>query len=319
MARELFATNLSGKLRSIAAVPGNLTLRDISRSGRVLVTHDLERTSVQVVGPGTAEDRDLSWLNWTLTMDLSEDGRTLLLEEEGGESYMTGLRPTDGSPIVRLSPGNAGGLSYDAKWAIVVPDPEKPDVVVPTGPGQAMPLAASSVRRMMSVSWFPDGKRILYAGVEPGHRPRLYVRDIPSGLPRPVTPEGFFAPGMTRNISPDSRFVLGVSSDDGSTWVFSLEGGEPRRVEAIDGERERPLRWTEDGRGIYVREWKVMPFQIFRLDLASGARVPWTRIAPSDAAGAQDSPLVQLSADGGTCAYSLFRKLSTLYVVDGLR
>ena len=68
-ARELFAASLSGKVRSIAAVPGSLTLRDISKSGRVLLTHDLERTSVQVVGPGAAEERDLSWLNWTLARE----------------------------------------------------------------------------------------------------------------------------------------------------------------------------------------------------------------------------------------------------------
>ena len=79
------------------------------------------------------------------------------------------------------------------------------------------------------------------------------------------------------------------------------------------------MRWTEDGRGIYIREWKVLPFQIFRLDLASGARVPWKRVVPSDPAGARDTPLVRLSADGGTCAYTLYRKLSALYVVDGLR
>ena len=29
--------------------------------------------------------------------------------------------------------------------------------------------------------------------------------------------------------------------------------------------------------------------------------------------------MVRLSADGGTCAFTLYRNLSTLYVVDGLR
>jgi Tol biopolymer transport system component len=124
---------------------------------------------------------------------------------------------------------------------------------------------------------------------------------------------------MTRNVSPDGRSFLAVSSDDGSTWIFSLDGGQPRRVGAVDPARERPMRWTEDGRSIYIREWKVMPFQIFRLDLASGARIPWKRIVPSDPAGARDTPLARLSAYGGTCAFTLYRKLSTLYVVDGLR
>jgi Tol biopolymer transport system component len=319
LSRELFAANLSGKVRRIAAVPGGLTLRDISKSGRVLVTHDLERSSVQVVGPGNAEERDLSWLTWTLAIDLSEDGKTLLIEEEAGDPYVVGLRSTDGSPIVRLSSGSARGLSYDGKWAILALGQGKPDVVFPTGAGQAIPLAASPERPMIVAAWFPDGKQILYAGVEPGHRPRIYVRGIPTGAPRAVTPEGFFSPGMTRNVSPDGRSFLAVSSDDGSTWIFSLDGGQPRRVGAVDPARERPMRWTEDGRSIYIREWKVMPFQIFRLDLASGARIPWKRIVPSDPAGARDTPLARLSADGGTCAFTLYRKLSTLYVVDGLR
>ena len=40
--------------------------------------------------PATRRDRDLSWLNWTLAIDLSDDGKTALLEEEGGDAYMVG-------------------------------------------------------------------------------------------------------------------------------------------------------------------------------------------------------------------------------------
>ncbi len=318
IARELYAVSLSGKLRNIVAVPGNLTLRDIAKSGRVLVTHDLERVSVHASKPGDAHDRDLSWFNWTLGSDLSEDGRTALLEEEGGDAYMAGLRPMDGSPIVRLSLGRAAGLSYDGKWALVVP-PEQGDLFVPTGPGQPMPLAPSNVRRLMAASFFPDGKRILYAGIEPGHSTRIYVREIPSGAPRPITPEGFVDPGVTRNVSPDGRFMFATRQQDESTWIFPIAGGEGRRVEGISPNRERAIRWTADGRGLYVRNWKGLPLQISRLDLASGARTPWKRIEPADLAGAEDTPLVRLSGDGEICLYTLSRKLSTLYVVDGLR
>ena len=124
---------------------------------------------------------------------------------------------------------------------------------------------------------------------------------------------------MTRSVSPDGRFAVAIRDDDGSTWIFPIGEGESRRVEAIEAGRERPIRWTEDGRGIYVRTWKGLPFQIFRVDLASGARVPWKRIAPSDLAGAEDTPMVRLSANGEICLYTFSRKLSTLYVVDGLR
>ncbi len=319
LARSLWGVSLSGKLRAIAAVAGNLNLRDISKAGRALVSHDLERLSVYVTGPDEGADRDISWLNWTIATDLSEDGRTALLEEQGGgPSYMAGLRPTDGSPIVRLGSGGALGLSYDGKWALVSPAAKK-YVVVPTGPGEPRPLSASNVLPLVNASWFPDGKRILFAGVEPGHRPRLYVQEVPGGLPRPVTPEGFLTIGMSRAVSPDNRLALAVSSEDGATWIFPIEGGEPRRIDAIQSTREHPLRWTGDGQGVYFRERRVLPFQIYRLDIATEARTPWKRIAPTDLAGAADTPNVRLSADGKVCVYSLARKLSTLYTLDGLR
>ena len=79
------------------------------------------------------------------------------------------------------------------------------------------------------------------------------------------------------------------------------------------------MRWTADGRGLYIRKWKTLPFQLSRLDLESGARVRVEAVAPSDPAGAEDTPMMRLSADGRTCVYPSHRKLSTLYVVDGLR
>ena len=175
------------------------------------------------------------------------------------------------------------------------------------------------MRRLGSATWVPDGKQLVYAGIESGHAPRIYVRTIPSGAPRPITPEGFFTPGMTRTVSPDGRSTFAVSQKDGSTWIFPIDGGQARRLDTMDAIRDRPVRWTADGRGLYIRNWKTLPFQLSRLDLESGARAAWKQVAPSDPAGAEDTPMMRLSADGQTCVYSLARKLSTLYVVDGLR
>ncbi|HEY1435644.1 MAG TPA: hypothetical protein VGG65_09730, partial [Thermoanaerobaculia bacterium] len=169
------------------------------------------------------------------------------------------------------------------------------------------------------VSFFPDGKHILFEGVEPGRGPRLYVQEIPAGVPRSITPEGFTLTAMTRAVSPDGRSALAVGAEDGATWIWPVHGGQARRVDAIDPKRERPVRWTADGQGLYVREWHVLPFEISRLDLSTGRKTPWKRIAPSDPAGTADTPLVRLSADGDACLYSMDRKLFELYVVDGLR
>jgi hypothetical protein len=68
-----------------------------------------------------------------------------------------------------------------------------------------------------------------------------------------------------------------------------------------------------------VRQVEVLPYEIFRLDLATGRREPWRRIAAADPAGAIADPPLHMSADGRTCVYSLGRKLSTLYDLEGLK
>jgi serine/threonine protein kinase len=103
---------------------------------------------------------------------------------------------------------------------------------------------------------------------------------------------------------------------------YSADPDRLRRFEVearAAGRLNHPNVMAADGKGIYAREWRALPFEIFRVELDSGARTPWKRIAPADSAGAEDTPLVRLSSDGTVCAYSLFRKLSALYVMDGLR
>jgi Tol biopolymer transport system component len=158
---------------------------------------------------------------------------------------------------------------------------------------------------------------------------RLYVRDLEGGAVRPISPEGFFASAMSKAISPDGRLALGAAQGprregdalfpDRATVILLTDGsGPPRVAPGVDAKREAAIRWTEDGRGIFVFERAAIPFDIFKVDLATGARTPWMRIAPADLAGASVTPLVRLSADGTVCAYSLQRLLSELYLLDGL-
>src|SRR5207244_9585861 len=103
--RYLSAINLSGKERLLAREPGTLTLQDVARDGRVLITRDVPRVGMVGMTAGNSKERDLSWLDWSAPNDLSLDGKRLLFTESGeagGENYSTYLRGTDGSPAVRL-------------------------------------------------------------------------------------------------------------------------------------------------------------------------------------------------------------------------
>jgi hypothetical protein len=55
-----------------------------------------------------------------------------------------------------------------------------------------------------SASFFPDGKRIVFYGAEPGRKPRTYVQDLDGGNPTPITSEGIA--GWL--LSPDGTSVI---------------------------------------------------------------------------------------------------------------
>jgi len=55
------------------------------------------------------------------------------------------------------------------------------------------------------------------------------------------------------------------------------------------------------------------------VDLATGRREDWKELAPSDPAGVKTISPVRFSADGKSYAYSYYRVLSDLYVVEGLK
>ncbi len=320
--RALYGVKLSGRQRVIARVPGGLTLHDISRTGRVLLTRDSLRFGIPSLPPGETRERDLSWLEWSIATDLSADGKTLLFEEEAepvGANYAVCLRKTDGSPVVRLGEGSALALSPDGRWALTrLPHPTAPFVLLPTGTGEPKPLKRQEIGSSYPAAWFPDGKRILFAGKEAGRGVRFYVQSLEGGKPRPITPEGpamgFFS-GVA--ISRDGRFVAAVGPNRKAA-LFPVDGGEPRPIPAIADE-EVPLRWSGDGRSLYVSKFRELPARVFRIDLDTGRRVLWKELMPADPAGLEAIINILLTPDGKSYAYTYSRSLSDLYLVEGLK
>ncbi|MFQ5600218.1 MAG: TolB family protein, partial [Candidatus Krumholzibacteriia bacterium] len=97
--RALYAVDLTGKQRLVTRAPADMTLHDVSREGRVLVTRNNARRRMIGLAPGETSERNLSWFDWGWPSDLSADGTTLLFEEEGeggGSAYAVYVRKTDG-------------------------------------------------------------------------------------------------------------------------------------------------------------------------------------------------------------------------------
>ena len=185
--RALRAVTLSGNQRRMLEAPGALTLWDVSRDGRVLLTRDDERQAVVGQPPGQATERELSWFDSTGIADLSTDGRWLLF----GDRFGIYIRPTDGAPATRVAnEGWADDLSPDGRTVLVTSETRRQVSLIPTGPGEPQSLDPHGIELYGGALWFPDGRRILVTGSESGKCARSYIQDRDGGAPKPVTPEG---------------------------------------------------------------------------------------------------------------------------------
>jgi serine/threonine protein kinase/Tol biopolymer transport system component len=319
--RSLYAVTLAGKLRVVTRVPGGLKLHDIAKSGRVLLTRESPRVGILGMLAGDTRERDMSWLDYSFAADLAADGKTLLFDEEGeagGANYTVYIRKSDRSPVVRLGEGNALSLSPDAKWALsVMPIPNSPFLLLPTGTGEHKQLPLEGVSPEQAATWLPDGKHILFAGSEKGKGMRLYLQDIESGKPKAITPEGITSalPGFA--VTPDGKAVAAIGPDRKGV-LFPIDGGQPRPIAGIL-EGEFPLRFSQDGKSLFLWKRGDVPARVSRLEIETGKREVWKDLLPADPAGVERISNVLVAPDGKSYVYCYARLLSDLFVVEGLK
>ena len=312
-APALRAVTTGGVERVVTRVTGRLTLHDISPQGQVLLARESGRAGL-LVAPDGGEEKDLAWFDGSLLTDLSDDGKAVIFVESGGEaaSHAVFSRKTDGSPAVRLGDGLVGKLSPDGKSVLVLPTGGGAQLL-PTGAGDAVSLPFAGVE-LSWASFFPDGKQMLLLGRERGHGAQFFAAAIasPETL-HPLTPEGM--PLAPAAASRDGKRIAALDPQQ-RTVVF-----EDGKVAAIDGAEkgEAPIRFSDDGRALYLFRPGDLPARIRRCTLASGRCEAVRELMPKDPAGIAGILAAFVTADGRGYAYGYRRVLSDLYEVDGLR
>jgi serine/threonine protein kinase/Tol biopolymer transport system component len=324
--RTLYAVTLDGRERMVLRLPGALMLFDIWKDGRVLMMRASWRRELVGMISGEAKQRDLSWLDYSYPAALSADGKTLLFDEEGGGgslaysksgglSYAVYLRKTDGYPAVLLGEGGAMALSPDGKWALAQTQDSPSQLrLLATGAGEARDLTKDNVNHTWA-RWFPDGKRVLYSGNEPGQGVKLYILDVASGKGQAVTPEG--VDGNAFFVSPDSQWIAGIGPDR-KGYLYPVNGGEARIIAGLNP-GEQPITWSSDGRSLYIYQPGELPASVHRLDIQTGQRTLWKQLLPSDPAGVETIGPILMTPDAQTCIFGYHRMLADLYLVEGLK
>jgi eukaryotic-like serine/threonine-protein kinase len=314
----LRSVTLSGQDRLIEQTPGSLSVQDVSKDGRVLA--DLRNLRRGIVGlvPGSSEERDLSWLDWSDVRDISPDGKTILFDEQGagaGEKYGVFIRKTDGSPAVRLGDGYAINLSNDGRRVLSLNFYSNPEhlVLLPSGPGEPQTIPNAGYR----IRWaelFPDGKHVLVLANKNNEPLRYYVQQIDSEKLLPVGAAS--VPDRGDVISPDGKTVALVDSDE-KLALYPLDDGTPRTIPDVKP-GDFPLTWSADGRAILVGRGG-MPIQIFRLDVSTGRATLIKKLLPTDSTGILTLGPVVITPDGKYYAYSYIRDLGALYLLKGIQ
>jgi DNA-binding winged helix-turn-helix (wHTH) protein/Tol biopolymer transport system component len=314
--RALWAVTLAGKLRLVARVPGSLTLQDISKDGRVLLTREDKRVEMAGRVGGDTAERDLSWFDWTGVQDLSADGNLVLFDESGdggGPKWTVYLRRIQDGSTLRLGEGHALALSPDGRSAATLDPADRHHLkLVPVGEGQTRELAGGNIEYHWA-RYFPDGQRLLVAGGESSGGIRLYQQSVIGGKPIALTPEIFL---RYVEISPDGKWIAG-SDPDARLVIRSVEGGELRPV--VTTQPLFPVRWSSDGRTLLVRDFGRVPAKVYRIDVATGRSKLWTEIGPTNLTGIQNIYRLFCTPDERSYVYSFDRMVAQLYLADGLR
>src|SRR5262249_45525477 len=140
------------------------------------------------------------------------------------------------------------------------------------------------------------------------------------GKPRPIAPNGFRVITPSKPVSPDGRWVA-TADRAGNITIFSLDdaAAEPKRIVGVQGQ---VVRWSADGRTLYVREstdtWG-RSIRIHRVDPWTGRRELWKTLAPGEPIGSGAIQDFVMTADAQSYAYTYQRYFSDLFLVEGLR
>jgi hypothetical protein len=317
--RELRAVTLSDKERLIYLGTGTLTLHDISKEGHVLFSRDDLRAGIIGLGPSEKQERDLSWHDWSVPRDLSDDGKLVSFDETGEAGGETGglyTRGTDGSPAVRLGDGRNPSLSPDGKFALALTAGSRRGLMeLPTGPGESRTISTGDVQ-VHTAYFFPDARHVLEVGSTPGsHALRLWVQEIGGSAPQSISPEGVTV-GYRTCISPDGTRVA-AQDPNGLITIYPVSGGSPVNVPNVQP-GDVPVQWTQDGKSLLVGRREV-PTRVFTIDMATGQRKLFRSFSPSDPTGLFSNAPPVFSSDLKSYVYTYQRITSDLYIVDGLK
>jgi len=326
-ASSLWALSLSGRTRLLTRQAGLLELQDVARDGRVLASLGLVVKGTMGMSAPDYREKDLSWNEATYAHDISPDGKRLLIGGGGvwtsqGERPSVYLRTFDGAPPTRLGEATSASFMPDSlRIMTTLGGGEKASTLslVPLGPGQPQVREVPELKITTTAEPFPDGRRALITGVVAN---TFQLLDLATGTRTPLGEPGMSSTANARAVSPDGAWVLLRRNSgkllDAPLVLVSTQGAATRAVKGLEA-GDLPMRWNGDGPAVYVLHRSGRPTRIHRIELATGKRTLVREIMPANPGGLPGIRSFAMTADAKAFAYNYVRKLSDLYLIEGLK
>lgn len=188
----------------------------------------------------------------------------------------------DGSAIILSEGGKLRKVDVATGTVVTIPFTARVHRVMSEQPRSRVTIADTGFRAR-AIQWpagSPDGKQLAFVAVG-----RLWVMDLPSGVPRALAGDSTTGVVLTPRWSPGGDRLIYATWDDrsrGQVWTVAPAGGAPVRVTRDAGEYYSPVLTAEGpivvrGPGSRAPDWNGW-------DARGGWQI--VRIGPDGAAGA---------------------------------
>ena len=329
---QIQAVTLQGRLRLVARYPGRLELVDVDATGRGLAIASSQMRQAYGRAPGGDRDIDLTWLDAQTPMALRADGSQVLLARSGDWEMASHvglyLRSLDRGPATNLGTGSlTADISPDGRWVAALDTDAKGQTgirLIPTGAGVPRWYPLTGAAANADGMWFhPAGRAIYLAEEVTSSLSRL---DLATGTLTPKVVPGVVGINLgLQALSPDGRRILLTDTKDSSPdervftfLVFEGEGAEPTPTKG-NLRTEVAAGWADNNREVYLYDRNAIPATVVRWNPVTGSRRPFLEIMPSDPSGVWGISNLTITPSGNAYAYSVARKFSDLYLIEGLK
>jgi len=306
--------NSRGETQLTISSAGGLTLQDVARNGRWLVTKDDQPYRLFFGTAGASSERELGWLDVSVGSVLSPDGTQIAFSDQGstgGINYAVLLRRTDGSPAARLGEGQPIAFSRDGKSVMVVVQTVPPRLMLyPTGPGEQRRLDSGQFKSLaFNIGDLTNDNRLFACGSLAQKGQRCWTGAIAGGALKAVTPEQT----IQATMSADGTMIVAQVAD--SFKVYSPDGKLLRPALGLTP-ADKLIRWSPDGREVWVWSDNGAVIRVDRIEPISGRRSALLTITPRDLTGTRNFQNVTIADDGRRYAYAQVRYMSSLFTVE---